>query len=123
DDDKPLFTIIRRYALDGPTGRVRRALQQGYVEAACEAPGFVAYLTVEDEDGDFVTIAVFQSQDDLEDFANAEADWIADNLGDLLPAPEEAISGDTHVHAVARRGFTNTCPATTEQPAATVSPA
>ena len=115
NDGQPLFTLIRRYTLNVPTGQVRRALQQGYVEDACNAPGFVAYLTVEDEDGDFVTVAVFRSQNDMVNFANAEANWIAQNLDDLLPAPDEAISGDTYVHAAALQGFPNTCPATPHQ--------
>lgn len=110
-DGQPLFTIIRRYTLAGPTGDVRQALQQGYVDDACKAPGFVAYLTVEDDDGDFVTVAVFRSQNDLANFANGEAQWIAQNLDDLLPAPDEAISGDTYIHAMAPQGFPNTCQA------------
>ena len=113
DAGQPLFTMIRRYSLNVPTGRVRQALQQGYVADACNAPGFVAYLTVEDEDGDFATVAVFRSQADLQNFAAAEADWIAQNLGTLLPAPTEAISGDSYIHAVMPRGFPNTCPGAT----------
>lgn len=122
-DDKPLYTIIRRYSLNAPTGKVRKALQQGYTDAACKAPGFVAYLTVEDEDGDFATVAVFKSQDALEDFAKQEAAWIAKNLDDMLPAPDESISGDTYIHAMAQKGFANTCPASEPQKAATVAPA
>ncbi len=121
-EEKPLYTIIRRYALDGPTGRVRKALQAGYVEAACKAPGFVAYFTVEDEDGDFATVAIFRSQDDLEKFADDEAAFISQNLGNLLPAPEEAISGDTYIHAAAQKAFSNICPAAAPQNAATVAP-
>jgi hypothetical protein len=117
-DGQPLYTLIRRYTLSVPTGQVRRAFQQGYVEDACNAPGFIAYLTVEDEDGDFATVAVFRSQADLENFAAAEADWIAQNLSDLLPAPDEAISGDTYVHAVAPQGFPTTCPAAAPPPSA-----
>jgi hypothetical protein len=84
-DDEPVYTVIRRYTLDGPTSAVRTALQQGYIEDACRAPGFIAYFAVEDEDGDFATVAVFRSQDDFENFATGEANWIARNLGDLLP--------------------------------------
>jgi hypothetical protein len=113
--DEPVYTVIRRYALDNPTDAVRAALQRGYIEAACEAPGFIAYFAVEDEDGDFATVAVFRSQEDFERFATAEANWIARNLGDLLPAPDEALSGDTHVYAGAAQTFRNTCPATTQQ--------
>src|ERR671911_1205402 len=109
-DDEPVYTVIRRYTLDGPTSAIRTALQRGYIEDACRAPGFIAYFAVEDEDGDFATVAVFRSEEDFENFASAEANWIAQNLGDLLPAPDEALSGDTHVHAGAPQMFRNTCP-------------
>ena len=113
--DEPVYTVIRRYALDSPTKAVRAALQRGYIEAACKAPGFIAYFAVEDEDGDFATVAVFRSQKDFEKFATSEANWIAQNLGDLLPAPDEALSGDTYVYAGAGQTFRNTCPATAQQ--------
>src|SRR5215218_10878208 len=113
--DKPIYTVIRRYSLDNPTDAVRKALQRGYIEAACEAPGFIAYFAVEDEDGDFATVAVFRSQEDFEKFATAEANWIAQNLGNLLPAPDEALSGDTYVYAGAEQTLRNTCPAEARQ--------
>src|ERR671921_1487693 len=113
--DKAVYTVIRRYTLDNPTKAVRAALQRGYIEAACKAPGFMAYFAVEDEDGDFATVAVFRSQKDFEKFATSEANWIAQNLGDLLPAPDEALSGDTYVYAGAAQTFRNTCPAETQQ--------
>ena len=113
--DEPVYTVIRRYTLDSPTNAVRAALQRGYIEDACKAPGFIAYFAVEDEDGDFATVAVFRSQDDFEKFASAEANWIAQNLGNLLPAPDEALSGDTYVYAGATQAFRNTCPATAQQ--------
>ncbi len=124
-DDEPVYTVIRRYTLDSPTSQVRAALQRGYIEDACKAPGFIAYFAVEDEDGDFATVAVFRSQEDFENFATAEANWIAQNLGDLLPAPDEALSGDTYVYAGAAQMFRNTCPGApqpTAGPAPTTAP-
>src|SRR5215204_3003842 len=121
--DKPIYTVIRRYSLDNPTDAVRKALQRGYIEAACDAPGFIAYFAVEDEDGDFATVAVFRSQEDFENFATAEANWIARNLGGLLPAPDEAVSGDTYVHGGAVQMFRNTCPGAAQQATGTARPA
>ena len=109
-DGQPIYTMVRRYTLNGSTSAVRQVLQQGYTTDACNAPGFIAYYTVEDEDGDFVTIAIFRSQQDFETFATAEANWVAQNLSDLLPAPDEAISGDTYVHVAAPQMVTTTCP-------------
>src|SRR5918998_543052 len=115
--DEPVYTVIRRYSLDSPTNALRAALQRGYIEDACKAPGFIAYFAVEDEDGDFATVAVFRSEEDFEKFATGEANWIARNLGDLLPAPDEALSGDTYVYAGAAQTFRNTCPAESQQTA------
>ena len=118
---EPVYTVIRRYTLDDTADDVRAALQQGYVEDACQAPGFIAYFTVEDEDGDFATVAVFDRRRSFENFANAEANWIAQNLGNLLPAPDEAISGDSYIHVGAPQMFANTCPGS--PPAPTTAPA
>lgn len=120
NNDDPVYTVIRRYALDGPTRAVREVLEQGYLEDACKAKGFIAYFAVEDEDGDFVTVAVFRSEDDFEQFADDEAQWIAQNLSNLLPAPEEAISGQAYIHAGSPQAFRDTCPGAPPQP--TVSP-
>jgi hypothetical protein len=49
------------------------------------APRFIAHFTVE-EDGDFVTVAVFCTEQDFATFSNAEATWIAEHLVDLMPA-------------------------------------
>jgi hypothetical protein len=121
DNADPVYTVIRRYTLNGQSQAVRRALEQGYVEDACRAKGFIAYFTVEDEDGDFVTIAVFRSQDDFEAFADDEAQWIAQNLANLLPSPDEAISGQSFIHAGSPQAFRDTCPGAPPEP--TTSPA
>jgi hypothetical protein len=120
-DAQPVYTVIRRYSLDSPTKAVRAALQRGYIEVACTAPGFIAYFAVEDEDGDLTTVAVFRTQADFEHFASAEANWIAQNLGVLLPAPEEAVSGATYVHSGNPQAFTVTCPARSGAPPTTTA--
>lgn len=116
----PAYGVVRRYRLNGPTQAVRQALMQGYIEDACKAPGFIAYFAVEDEDGDFATVAVFDSQQDFDNFTDDEAAWIAQNLGNLLPAPSEVVSGATYVRAGDPQAFRNTCPA---PPAPTAAPA
>ena len=113
---QPVYTVVRRYTLSGATSDLRNALMNGYVQDVCQAPGFIAYFTVEDEDGDFVTIAVFRSQQDFDNFANSEANWIAQNLSDLLPSPDEAISGQTFIQAGDPQAFRNTCPAAPPSP-------
>jgi hypothetical protein len=113
---QPVYTVVRRYTLSGGTSDLRNALMNGYVQDVCQAPGFIAYFTVEDEDGDFVTIAVFRSQQDFDNFSNSEANWIAQNLSNLLPSPDEAISGQTFIQAGDPQAFRNTCPATPPSP-------
>ena len=110
-DGSPVFTMIRRYTLSVPATQVRAALESGYVADACKAPGFVAYFAVEGDNNELATIAVFSTQQDLDNFTNAEADWIAQNLADLLPSPDEAISGPSYIHAADTEAFPNTCDA------------
>jgi hypothetical protein len=123
-DGQPIYTMVRRYTLDGDTSAVRQQLEQGYVAAICQAPGFIAYFTVEDGDGTLVTVAVFRAQQDFESFANDEANWIAQNLSDL-PSPDEAIEGQTYIYAGDPQAFTGTCPGApqpTSAPGPTTTP-
>ncbi len=104
----PLYTTIRRYTLDGSANQIEQTLAQGYIAAACAAKGFVAYFTVDDGNGTLATVAVFESQKAFEDFADDEANWIAQNLSSL-PSPDETIAGQTAVSAGAPQALT--CPA------------
>src|SRR6476619_6512693 len=106
-NSSPLYTTIRRYTLDGSASQIERALAQGYIDAACAAKGFVAYFTVDDGNGTLATVAVFKSQKAFEDFADDEANWIAQNLSSL-PSPDETIAGQTVVSAGAPQALT--CP-------------
>ena len=110
-DGSPVFTMIRRYTLSVPVTQVRAALDNGYVADACKAPGFVAYFAVEGDNNELATIAVFSTQQDLDNFTDAEADWIQQNLANLLPSPDEAISGLSYIHAADTEAFPNTCDA------------
>ena len=92
----------------GSANQIEQTLAQGYIAAACAAKGFVAYFTVDDGNGTLATVAVFESQKAFEDFADDEANWIAQNLSSL-PSPDETIAGQTAVSAGAPQ--TLTCPA------------
>ena len=37
DANQPVYGVVRRYSLSGPTSQVRAALQKGYIDDACKA--------------------------------------------------------------------------------------
>ena len=105
----PVHAVIRRYHLAGAPDAVRQALLAGYMQDICQASGFQAYFAVEAANNVLATVAVFANQQEFDAFTAGEADWIAQNLGPLLPAPAEAISGQAHVHVGNPQAFRNTC--------------
>ena len=92
------------------TSAVRTALQRGYIEAPARLP--VSSPTSRSK-MKMATSRPWRSsaaRRTSSNFATAEANWIAQNLGDLLPAPDEVLSGDTYVYAGDPQAFRNTCP-------------
>lgn len=117
------YTVVRRYELSGPPGPIVQALQSGYLQDICNADGFQTYVALGADRNVLVTVAIFDTQDHFQAFANAEAAWVAQYLATVLPAPTESISGETAVHVSNAGRIRNTCPGVTPPPPPTVGPA
>ncbi|MCC7023555.1 MAG: hypothetical protein IT338_12060 [Thermomicrobiales bacterium] len=119
-EEKAFYTRVRRYTLDRPAADVRKALEKAYLEGICNAPGFVAFFTVEDDkDADaFATVIVFRTKKDYDTFEKAETPWLAKNVGSLLPAPDDTVTGASALFAGDQQAFRNTCPGKEVKPAA-----
>ncbi len=56
--------------------------------------GFRAYYLVRTEDGNAVTVSVFDDQAGAEESTRAAAAWVAENLTDLNISPPRVTGGD-----------------------------
>lgn len=116
------FAVVRRYTLSGTADDLDDALNSGYLPQLSQQPGFVEYIVVV-SDEHVVTVTIFDNEDDLQAAAQAEADWIAQNLASLLPAAEETVQGDVVVFGANAEAVGGICPSPVPvQPTAAAGP-
>jgi quinol monooxygenase YgiN len=90
------YTVIRRYKVDRQSlDEIVDRARDGFIPRISEAPGFLSYSIVRDDDGgDVLTISTFDSRAQAEDSVRIAASWVRENLGPLLPTPPEVIGGE-----------------------------
>jgi quinol monooxygenase YgiN len=89
-----MFAAIRYYQADPPSvDEVVRRVQEGFVPLIRDTQGFVSYfiLIPSEREDEIVAVSVFEDRQGAEASNEKAADWVAQNLSELLrPAPEVA---------------------------------
>jgi hypothetical protein len=88
------YTVIRRYELSGDPDQVLQELNKGYLPIISQAAGYVSYTAVSSDTNVVTTIATFESEAQLQQASQSEADWVQQNLASLLPSPAEETKGN-----------------------------
>jgi len=98
-----MFAAIRYYQADPPSvDEVVRRVQEGFVPLIRDIQGFVSYfiLIPSEREDEIVSVSVFEDRRGAEESNEKAADWVAQNLSELLrPAPEFA-DGEVVVYEV-----------------------
>ena len=93
-----MWATVRRYEGIKDPDEVAKRVSEGFVPLISEHRGFVAYYFVDDsEEGVVFSTSVFEEQADEEDSNRLAADFVKENLAELLPNPPMITSG--HVRA------------------------
>jgi quinol monooxygenase YgiN len=89
-----MFAAIRYYQAEPPSvDEVVRRVQEGFVPLVRDTPGFVSYLLLipSEREDEVVSVSVFEDRQGAQESNEKAADWVAQNLSELLrPAPEFA---------------------------------
>ncbi len=89
-----MFAAIRYYRAEPPSvDEVIRRVQKGFVPLVRDTPGFVSYflLIPSEREDEIVSVSVFEDRRGAEESNARAAEWVAQNLSELLrPAPEFA---------------------------------
>lgn len=114
--DPEWYALIRRYPSTENIDQLQQTLNNGYLPLISQRPGFVQYLVVRGEQDTLVSITVFDNQENQQAAADAEADWIAQNLANLLESPTETIDGDVISYIGNAEALGGFCPEPTAAP-------
>jgi heme-degrading monooxygenase HmoA len=89
-----LFAAIRYYQAEPPSiDEVARRVQEGFVPVIRGMEGFVSYfvLVPSEREDEIISVSVFEDRQSAEESNGKAAEWVAQNLRELLrPSPEFA---------------------------------
>ena len=96
-----MFAAIRYYQADPPSiNEVVRRVQEEFVPLIRDMRGFVTYfiLIPSEREEDIVSVSVFEDQQSAEESNREAAEWVVQNLSDLLRPIPEFASGQVVVY-------------------------
>jgi len=89
-----MYATVRRYEGVTDPGEAGRRVSEGFVPLLKELPGFVAYYWVDAGGGLMASTSVFEDRSGAEASVERAADWVRENIAELLPNPPEVITGE-----------------------------
>ena len=95
---RDLWATLRRYEGVTDTEEAARLVREGFVPLISGHKGFVAYYWVDAGDSVMFSTSIFEDRADEEDSNRLAADWVKENIADLLPNPPMITAG----HVVAQ---------------------
>ena len=93
-----MYAAIRTYKVSD-AAEVSRRVEEGFVPLVRDGDGFVAYGLVDGGDGTIATVSVFEDQAGAEASTEKAADWVRDNLAELVEGAPQVVSGEVTVSA------------------------
>jgi hypothetical protein len=95
-----MYMVIRTYHnVDPAYGQ--RSIERNrntLVPLLSQQPGFIAYYTMEGEDGTVVSIGVYESKEEAERSNQVAADWVKQNSSEYILKPPVITQGEVLVY-------------------------
>jgi hypothetical protein len=91
---------IRRYGLltNEPVEQVFQGIREGFIPIIKNAPGFLAYYTLDSGYGTLTSISVFEDRAGAEKSNKLAEDWVGRTLSSAIPTSPETIIGEVGAH-------------------------
>lgn len=93
-----MYISIRHYQFKpGTVAEVSRRVQEHFIPVISQAPGFIAYYVVTEENDRATSISIFESQAQAEASIQLAAEWVKKIVSDLVVGPPTLIAGEITV--------------------------
>jgi hypothetical protein len=89
-----MYATVRRYEGVTDSAEAGRRVSEGFVPLINEIPGFVAYYWADAGGGVMVSTSVFEDQAGAENSTERAADWVQENIAELLPNAPQVTAGE-----------------------------
>lgn len=90
-----MYAVIRRYETDvASSDEVLRRVREEFLPIIRRGRGFVAYHVVDAGDGVIASVSIFEDHAEANEMTREAAEWVRENLAELVQGPPEIISGE-----------------------------
>ena len=94
-----MYAAIRHYQVDpSSTDEITRRVENGFVPLIRHVPGFVDYYLVDAGNGTVVSLTVYEDRAGEEESIRLAAEFVREQLADLIPNPPEVMAGEVRIH-------------------------
>ena len=93
-----MYVSIRQYN-GRDVAEISRRAQQGFAPIVQQVPGFVAWYLVDGGGGALFTVTLCEDRAGVEASVSAAADWVPDNIADLVQGSPAVLNGEVRAQA------------------------
>lgn len=95
---RPTHGVMRRYKTDpSRVAEIVRRGEEGFVPLISGVSGFGRFSVVDAGNGDVISLTAFDSEAAAAESTRLAADWVKENLAELLPTPPQVTAGTIRV--------------------------
>ena len=93
-----MYAAIRRYKVRPEvTSEVIKHIMEGFVPLIKQSPGLLAYYLLDEEDGSFSTVSIFEERDQLEKANGLAANWMKQFIASSIVSRQSMDDFSLHV--------------------------
>jgi hypothetical protein len=93
-----MYVSIRQYN-GRDVAEISRRAQEGFAPIVQQVPGFVAWYLVDGGGGALFTVTLCEDRAGVEASVSAAADWVPDNIADLVQGSPAVLNGEVRAQA------------------------
>jgi hypothetical protein len=87
-----MYGTIRRYKVTRPKDFNER-VNSSFINLIRKVPGFISYIAIDEGDGWWASVSLFESKEGIIQSDKVAADWVKHNAADLTSGAPEITAG------------------------------
>ena len=87
-----MYGTIRRYKVSKPR-EFNDRVNGSFINLIRKVPGFISYVAIDEGDGWWASVSLFESKEGIIQSDKVAADWVRQNAADLVSGSPEITAG------------------------------
>jgi hypothetical protein len=87
-----MYGTIRRYKVTKPK-EFNERVNASFINVIRKVPGFISYVAIDEGDGWWASVSLFESKEGIIQSDKVAADWVRQNAADLTSGAPEITAG------------------------------